>query len=100
MPCNQADDHTESTPLHRSRTIPSTCARTYTYWRLQKLCRELETSGTKITIKHIPGTINPADPGSGEIHKTTEEWNDILHDAQQHTMDTENGNTGGTKHTQ
>ncbi|PHR97545.1 MAG: hypothetical protein COA68_12375 [Oceanobacter sp.] len=84
--------YTDHAPLIHA--VPSVCARTYTYWRLQKLCREFRAMGTMITLRHIPGIKNPADPGSRGISKTDVEWNLLLQDAKQHALDTEDGEYG------
>ena len=84
--------YTDHSPL--IHTVPSACARTYTYWKLQALCREFGALGTTITLRHIPGTINPADPGSRGISKTNAEWNALLTDAKQHALNTEDGEYG------
>jgi hypothetical protein len=84
--------YTDHSPLVDS--IPSVCARTYTYWQLQKLCKGFRSAGTIVTLRHIPGNKNPADPGSRGIRQTPADWNSLLHQAQQHTMDTEDGENG------
>ena len=63
--------------------VDSDCARAFAYWELQ---RTLRSFPVPCTIRHVPGTINPADPFSrGEIvNQNTDAWALLLGDALAH----------------
>ena len=60
--------------------VTSTCAKTWTYWLLQRTIRQFPVS---ITVRHIPGSINPADP----LSRGNNNWDlllDLLDEAKQY----------------
>jgi hypothetical protein len=72
--------YTDHAPLLDA--IPSSCARTDSYWSLQKHIREFQSAGTHVVIRFVPGILNPADSASrGEEQ---EKWDSLLADAMEH----------------
>ncbi|PHR94983.1 MAG: hypothetical protein COA68_17750 [Oceanobacter sp.] len=75
--------------------LNASCAKAYTYWRLQKLTRSLPN--TSVEVRHIPGVINPADAFSRGIGNCGDErWRIIMAQATKHHDDHEEDGEHGT----
>jgi integrase len=66
--------YTDHSPLLDA--VPSSCARTDSYWCLQKHVREFQAAGSHIIIRFVPGSLNPADTASRGKEQAT--WDALL----------------------